>query len=286
MDKRTALGTAAVVLAAAAGVGSLLRADDSGPPAVSGSGELGPVLERIESLERRLALIESGRGTAEVASQAEVSLERPNEAEAGSAIRLAPSEASVPDDTAAGATADRLLAEVDHRVDRAVEKKVAEVEADRKLKQNKKPSLGTFSDALELDPNQRRLVDEEIRVGQRQIRDILETPTANGESLLDELIDAMAHGAAKRADTGPLFSKWYGRLMTLIVPGTTETYAAKLETVKGTVREGLRRELNDTQYAEFEAWGLDPTEIQDVTNTPWADFEQLVDDRAAALAPQ
>lgn len=49
-----------------------------------------------------------------------------------------------------------------------------------------------------------------------------------------------------------------------------------METVKGSVGEGLRRELSEKQYAEFEEWGLDPTEIQDITNTPWADFEARV----------
>jgi hypothetical protein len=293
MDKGTAMGAAALVIAAAVGAGTLLRSDEPGPGGANPS--LAALLERVDSLDRRVAAIE-GRPTAsgsvggneidEALSEPEPVAARLNAATSASQLPERQDEGVSPATTEtapAGSTTTQLLTAVDRRVDRAVEKKVAEVEADRKLKQNKKPSLDAFAEALELDSTQRRVVDEQIREGQRQIREILETPTAEGANLLEELVDAMAHGAAKRPETGPLFSKWYGRLVSLTVPGTAETYAAKMETVKGAVRDGLRRDLSDEQYAEFEEWGLDPTEIQEITNTPWADFDRLVADRQAAL---
>jgi len=179
------------------------------------------------------------------------------------------------------AQADLTLSEtIAERVEEVVDEKVDELEK----KQNKKPSLEVFAEVLKLTDNQRRTVDEQVWLGQKEVRSILETPTADGSILINELVDVIAYGEAKHPDSGPRFMKWLGRVISEKIPGTETTYAAEIEIVKNNVRDVFRSEFTDEQYAKFESWGVDPTEIKELNDNPWADFEKRVVKRLKELA--
>tara|TARA_R110002072_G_scaffold132549_2_gene272659 strand:+ start:111 stop:653 length:543 start_codon:yes stop_codon:yes gene_type:complete len=173
-----------------------------------------------------------------------------------------------------------VLAAVDERINEAVDEKLEEI----KQKWNKKPQLKTVAKLLELDERQERVIEEQVREGQNQIRSILAQPTAQGTSLLDELVEVMARGQTPAA--GALWGKWLGRLQTEKVPGTDLTYAARLEQTKAAVRASFRQVMSPEQYTEFEEWAFDPTEVEGISESPWSDFGERVAARAAELAQQ
>ena len=70
---------------------------------------------------------------------------------------------------------------------------------------------------------------------------------------------------------------------TETIPGTDVTYGARIESAKNEVREAFRSELTEEQYAEFEDWRMDPTEIQEIEDSPWADFEDRIAERVEDL---
>jgi len=179
------------------------------------------------------------------------------------------------------ARADQTLsAAIKERVEEVVGEKVDELEK----KQDKKPTLTVFSEMLELTDDQRRVVDKEVWSAQKEVRTILETPTEDGSILIDELVDVIAYGEAKHPEAGSRFIKWLGRVMTEKIPGTDVTYGADIEVIKNNTRSAFRSEFTEEQYAEFESWGVDPTEIKEIENSPWADLEERVKQRLLELA--
>ena len=69
-------------------------------------------------------------------------------------------------------------------------------------------------------------------------------------------------------EAGQRFIKWLGRVMTEKIPGTDVTYGADIEVIKNNTRSAFRNELTEKQYAEFESWGVDPTDIKEIENSP------------------
>lgn len=172
-----------------------------------------------------------------------------------------------------------LSATIAERVEEVVEEKVDEFEK----KQNKKPTLAVFSEVLKLTDNQHRIVDEEVWIAQKEVRNILETPTADGSILIDELVDVIAYGEAKHPEAAPRFIKWFGRVLSEKIPGTDVTYGANIEVIKNNTRSAFRNEFTEEQYAKFESWGVDPTEIKEIEDSPWADLEARVKQRLLKL---
>ena len=164
-------------------------------------------------------------------------------------------------------------------VDEAVTKKAAEIQQ----MQDKKPSITHFSKTLALTEVQREVIEREVVQAQHQIRALLETPTADGTNLLDELVEVMAEGMARPGEKSERGMKWFGRILTEQVPGTSETYAARAERAKDRLREALRRELTPEQHTLYESWQMDPSEIQGVPNSPWQDLEGRIVERAKDL---
>ena len=114
---------------------------------------------------------------------------------------------------------------------------------------------------------------------QRKLHELLNTPTADGTVLMDELVDIVAKGMAQPGkDHG--FGKWIGRLVSETVPGTNTTYATQLESVKTAMRTDFRREWTKEQYREFEEWKVDPTEIQNVADSPNVELMERIKERA------
>ena len=170
-------------------------------------------------------------------------------------------------------------------VDDAVSKKAREVVDELKIKENKKPSIDVFASMLELTQDQRYATEQEVLRGQREAYRILETPTQDGGNLMDELIEVVTRNIVwPGKDHG--WGKWIARVTTLKVPGTNETYGARIEAVKASVRDSFRRTFSKEQYAEYEAWGVDPIEVKGIAGSPAEALERRVRDRIKQLGEQ
>ncbi len=172
---------------------------------------------------------------------------------------------------------------IEERVTEVVDEKISALEERKSRKEDKKPSFEVFAEVLELTESQRTAVEDEIWIGQRDIRAILEMPTEDGSDLVGELVEAMAHGQAGRPEAPWLFMEWVGRLVSEKIPDSNVTYGALIEETKNDVRTALRRELNTKQYAEFESWRMDPTEVKEIEGSPWDDLEERIEQRVFEL---
>jgi hypothetical protein len=293
MNKGTALGGAAFVLAAGLVVQQLVVEPDQSTPASAppvATADVSALQAKLRALEERVANLEAGTedhtssGAATAASSPAVGTQpsadpaKPQPASAETSVETSePAPSSTKGEPEVTKT---VLAAVDERINEAVDEKLEEIQQ----KWNKKPKLETVAKLLELDERQQRVIEEEVREGQKQIRSILDQPTADGTSLLNELVEVMAHG--QTAEAGALWGKWLRRLQTEKVPGTDLTYAARLEQAKAGVRDGFRQVMSPEQYTEFEEWAFDPTEVEGISESPWEEFGQRVAARAAELAKQ
>ncbi len=167
-------------------------------------------------------------------------------------------------------------------VDAAVDRKTKQVMDEMRIKANKKPAMDVFASVLELNDRQRAAAERVVVDGQNQVHAILETPTANGANLMDDLIDIVAKGIARPGKDhgwGPLFA----RIVSEKIPGTDETYGARIESVKNRMRATFKRDWSEAQYREFEEWGVDPTEIEKVPDSPNTALMERIMERARTL---
>jgi len=170
-------------------------------------------------------------------------------------------------------------------VEKAVAAKAEEVVTELEIKGNKKPHIDVFAKALELTDAQRAAAEREIIRGQRETYRILETPTAEGDNLMSELVELIAKGEAwPGRDHG--WGPWIGRVTTIKVPGTDQTYAERVEVVKASVRQAFKRTFSDEQWKEYEDWGADPIEIEDVPGSPNEALGERIRARAQELREQ
>ena len=167
-------------------------------------------------------------------------------------------------------------------VDDAVARKTERVLDEMRVKADKKPAMDVFASMLELSEDQRVATERAVVEGQREVHAILGTPTYDGTNLMDQLVEIAAKGIAEPGkDHG--WGLWLARVLSEKIPGTDETYGARIESVKNGVRTTFKREWSEAQYREFEAWGVDPTEIESVAGSPNEALLKRVTERARAL---
>ncbi|MDF1703057.1 MAG: hypothetical protein P1V36_18055 [Planctomycetota bacterium] len=243
----------------------------------------GDVDARLLAVEDQLSRVEAELGALRAASRPPPSLMGLSPTAEDPAVGAAQRAAA---EAAAAATQEPLVIEEGAKaealrelVNEAVEKKAAQMRAMRE----KKPSLDSFAAVLELDEAQREKVARDVVASQQEIRTLLEIPAEDGTVFLDELVDILAGGIAQPGSGKERGAALFGRLMSEKVPGTDETYAAQAEAVKARLRTSFQRDFSTTQYATFEAWRMDPTEIKDIPGSPWKDLEGRVLERARAL---
>ena len=164
-------------------------------------------------------------------------------------------------------------------VDAAVDKKTKRVLNELKIKENKKPSIDVFAKMLELTPEQRAATERVVIDGQNRMHALLNTPTQDGTNLMDGLVDLVAKGFAQPGkDHG--WGRWVARIMSETIPGTNESYGTRIESVKNDMRASFKHVWSAAQYKEFEAWGVDPTEIEKVPGSPNEQLAERVMQRA------
>ncbi|MHC4472971.1 MAG: hypothetical protein ACYS99_18640 [Planctomycetota bacterium] len=185
-----------------------------------------------------------------------------------------------------GGDADPSKAEGDRlktMVDEAVEEKARSITEELRLKEDKEPSMKVFAQVLELTDEQRESTEREVIRGQGEVFGILDIATDDGRNLLDDLVESYATSLAK-PDTDPgWWPKWLGRVITERIPGSSETYAVRIDAVKASMLARFREIFSKEQYAEFEQWGVDPIEIEDIEDSPGEALEKRIVDRAREL---
>jgi hypothetical protein len=279
---KTAIAITLILVSAVVAVAVILKP--------TGSARLEALEDRLSALERRISEMGSAPADTElvarldaVEAMAEGRIEKQalppvsEEKERDVMARLQHIEHSV-------AQADQAISStIDERVAAVVDEKVSAIAEKQAIMQNKEPSLDDFARALDLSYNQRVAVEDEVRFGQKEVRGILDIPTADGSNLVDELVEVLAHGGIEHPETSKRFMKWIGRVMGETIPGTDETYGTRIQAAKRKVSDGFRKVFTDEQYADFEKWGLDPTEIKEIENSPWADIGERIQERMLQL---
>jgi hypothetical protein len=263
---------ALVLSIVALGVAVFAPTRESPPP------ERAPVrTERVAVLEARIAEL-----SREIESlKADRAGRIPRDSSASPAIppRTASGEVARPSELP---EADEALKAI---VDDAVDRKTGQVIDELRIKADKKPAMDVFASVLELTEEQRAETERVVVEGQRQVHRILGTPTYDGTLLMDELVEIFAKGIAEPGkDHG--FGRWLGRVLTEKIPGTDETYATRIESVKSAMRATFKQRWSAAQYSEFEEWGVDPTEIRKVPGSPNEALEKRIVERATALGAQ
>lgn len=170
-------------------------------------------------------------------------------------------------------------------VDDAVDRKTKAAFDELRIKGNKKPPIDAFASVLDLTDEQRAVTERVVIEGQRELHAILNTVTADGTNLMDELVEIAAKGIAEPGkDHG--WGKWIGRLISEKVPGTDTTYAARIESVKAAMRERFKHEWTKEQFREYQEWGVDPTEVQNVPGSPNEGIMRRITERARQLGAE
>jgi hypothetical protein len=201
-----------------------------------------------------------------------------------------PMGATAPDDASGGESATAPVIaednpELEAIVDDAVDRKTKAAFDELRIKGNKKPPIDAFASVLELTDEQRAVTERVVIDGQRELHAILNTVTADGRNMMDELVEIAAKGMAEPGkDHG--WGKWIGRLVSEKVPGTDMTYAARIEGVKAAMRERFKREWTEEQYREYVEWGVDPTEVQNVPGSPNEAIFRRINERARQLGAE
>ena len=280
------LGVAALLIGVVAlGVSGYALLQDTGDEGLTG--RIALLEQQVDDLQ--VALAEQEAAKAPVPSLMGHSLEGlqpsgdpPSSKESGGAESPARADGSAVDVVPLAADGPAMGEDIEALVDKAVEKKAAQMQTMR----NKKPSIDVFAKTLELDDEQRAAVERDVVRAQNALRDLLRTPTADGTDLMEELIEVMAQGIADPGENPGAGAKWFQRVMSEKVPGYDETYAVRAETLKNALRQSFKRTWSEAQYARFEEWKMDPTEVQGIENSPWKEVEQLVRDRARALGAE
>jgi hypothetical protein len=167
-------------------------------------------------------------------------------------------------------------------VDKAVDRKTKRVLDEMRIKANKKPAMDVFASMLELTKEQRTETERVVVEGQRQVHEILDTPAADGTNFMDELIEVVAKGMAQPGKNHG-WGRWFTRVVSEKIPGTDVTYGARIDSVKKSMHAAFKREWSQAQYKEFQEWGVDPTEIQNVPNSPNEALLKRIVERARTL---
>jgi hypothetical protein len=184
-----------------------------------------------------------------------------------------------PDDAQDDAQVETAL---ESMVDSAVDRKTKQVLDELRIKADKKPAIDVLAAILELNDHQRARTERVVVEGQREVYGLLETPTADGTNLMDELVEIAARGVAEPGKDHGWF-RWIARVAGEKIPGTDTTYAQRIEAVKRTMRETFQREWSEAQYREFTEWGVDPTEIAKIPGSPQAALIERITQRAREL---
>jgi len=157
---------------------------------------------------------------------------------------------------AAGGAADGDA--LDAVVAKKVEEKMGGKKKDGIFGDEKKRPLTEISKDLELTEPQEDQMAAAIDASQKKVFDLITTPRNDGTNLLDDLAEALKDPEHAQEKAQAVFLQ----LFTAKIPGSDETYLAKIMTEKVALNEEFRKVLTPEQMKKYERLGQDPHEIQ------------------------
>ncbi|MCC6741347.1 MAG: hypothetical protein IT452_20055 [Planctomycetia bacterium] len=232
---------------------------------------------RLRELEASLARQSTPEGAAEILRRAGVD---PEAAAAATAPGAASAEARKAADAAVAARAaelERRLQSLEQQalaaasgtgdpaaIDDLVARKVDEkMEGSQKKKgglfgdDNKRP-LADVSKDLALTELQEDQMAEAINASQKLCFGVITTPRNDGTNVLDDIVTAMQDPEHAEEKVKAAFMQ----IFTAKIPGSDETYLARVMQEKQTLLGEFRKILTEDQMKKFERLGQDPHEIQ------------------------
>lgn len=279
-------------LAATAATLVVLRPDAESSSKTGPTFEPGPLLHRLDRLERRLATMEARAETAALSSLAlssEVAelTRRLRELEERSrrtpeASPTALGEAVVEGEAAPSAEAPQQRVAIKAAIEEAVAKSVAEQRRKEKLRRNKEPDLGVVAKVLKLNPTQRATIERQVREHQSRIYEVMEIPDADGRTMLDRMVRAMALQQAGRPEAWQAWSE-FKTAYAAPMPGREQTFGEAITGIQDELRGAIRGQLNPDQQAEFDDWKFAPDRVRGIPDSPWQDLERRVEEARRRL---
>ena len=169
----------------------------------------------------------------------------------------------------------------EEELDAAVAKKVDEKLAGKKKEgifgDDKKRPIADISKELGLTELQEDQMVQAIDTSQRGMFGVITTPRNDGTNLVDDIVKALQDPEDPQGKAQAVFMK----LFTDKIPGTEETYLARIMTEKKTLSEEFRKILTPDQMKKYERLGQDPHEIQ----TGYDPFGEYVAERLGKETP-
>ncbi len=151
-----------------------------------------------------------------------------------------------------GAIDDLVAKKVDEKME-GVKKKKSGLFGD----ENKRP-LADVSKDLALTELQEDQMAEAINASQKNCFGVITTPRNDGTNLLDDIVLAMQDPEHAEEKMKAAFMQ----IFTAKLPGSDETYLAKLLQEKQVLEEGFKKILTEDQMKKYTRLGQDPLEIQ------------------------
>lgn len=151
-----------------------------------------------------------------------------------------------------GAIDDLVAKKVDEKME-GVKKKKSGLFGD----ENKRP-LAEVSKDLALTELQEDQMAEAINASQKNCFGVITTPRNDGTNLLDDIVLAMQDPEHAEEKMKAAFMQ----IFTAKLPGSEETYLAKLLQEKQVLEEGFKKILTEDQMKKYTRLGQDPLEIQ------------------------
>lgn len=138
-----------------------------------------------------------------------------------------------------------------------IDKKVEEKVKAQKSPDGKKPPLSEVTRDAGIDPVTQSKMAQVLNAAKDEAFALLRSPRLDGGNFVDDFVSAMT--AEKPEETA---GKVWLRLFSEKIPGTEETYVARVMTLQKSVNDSLKTMLTPQQYESYEHMALDPLQIQ------------------------
>ena len=158
-------------------------------------------------------------------------------------------------------------AAIDEAVNRAVDKKIAE------LPQGKggewKPTIGEFQTAFNLSEEQTEKAEQVFDTAKQESFNLLSTRRLDGTSKVDDLVSAFTNSE----DPEAAIKKVFMTLFTEKIPGREETYIVEIISIKANADRSLRTIFTDEQAKKLSRVNLDHLGVKTAYD-PFGEYAQ------------
>lgn len=235
---------------------------------------------RLRDLENALARQSTPEGAAEIVKRAGVDPAKSGDASTGTASAAAAKKAADAAVAEKAAELEKRLdaleknalaaatgggggdpSAIDEMVSKKVDEKLANAKQEKKgglFGDDKKRPLADISKDLGLNELQEDQMAEAINASQKTCFGVVTTPRNDGTNVLDDIVVAMQDPEHAQEKATAAFMK----IFTDKIPGTDETYLARIMTEKAALNGEIKKILTDEQMKKYTRLAQDPHDIQ------------------------